>query len=48
MRPLIGLLGVVVAAISSEFNDQVSSIALPDTAGGLGFSHDPGTWFGSL
>jgi DHA2 family multidrug resistance protein len=48
MRPLIGLLGVVVAAISSEFNDQVSSIALPDTAGGLGFSHDTGTWFGSL
>ena len=48
MRPLIGLLGVVVAAISSEFNDEVSSIALPDIAGGLGFSHDPGTWFGSL
>lgn len=34
--------------MASEFNDQVSSIALPDIQGGLYLSHDPGTWFASL
>ena len=48
MKPLVGLLGVIVAAISAEFNDQVASIAIADISGGLGLSHDPGTWFGSL
>ena len=48
MKPLIGLLGVVIAAISAEINDQVSSVALPDISGGLSLSHDPATWFSSL
>ena len=48
MRPFLGLLGILIAAIGSEFNDQVTSIALGDVTGGLGLSHDPGTWFESL
>ncbi len=48
IRPLIGLLGVVVAALTSEFNDELASIALGDVRGGLALSSDPGTWFTSL
>ncbi len=45
---LIGLLGVLTAAVVAEFNDQVTSVALADIQGGLRISHDPATWFGSL
>lgn len=48
VRQLIGLLGVLIAAMTSEFNDQVTSIALRDVQGGLAISHDPGTWIQSL
>jgi DHA2 family multidrug resistance protein len=48
MKPLLGLVGVLIAAMASEFNDQVSSVTLPDISGGLALSHDPGTWFASL
>src|ERR1700757_5223090 len=43
-----GLSGVLLAAIMSEFNDQVMAIALPDIRGALGISYDPGTWIQSL
>ncbi len=48
IRGLIGLLGVLIAAVVAEFNDQVTSVALADIQGGLRISHYPGTWFGSL
>ena len=48
MKPLFGLGGVLIAAMTSEFNDQVTSIALVDIRGALGISHDPGTWIESL
>jgi DHA2 family multidrug resistance protein len=48
IRPLLGLFGVIVAAIGAEFNDQVAAIANGDITGGLGLSHDPATWFNSL
>ena len=48
VRPLVGLFGVIVAAMMSEFNDQVINIALPDIRGGLGIGMDQGTWLGSL
>jgi MFS transporter, DHA2 family, multidrug resistance protein len=48
IRPLIGLFGVIVAALTSEFNDQVTNLALPDIRGGLGVSMDQGTWLSSL
>src|ERR1700749_2477726 len=43
-----GLSGVLLAAIMSEFNDQVMAIALTDIRGALGISYDPGTWIQSL
>src|SRR5260370_24979416 len=34
--------------MTSEFNDQVTSVALTDVRGALAISHDPGTWIESL
>src|SRR5258707_8569842 len=34
--------------MTSEFNDQVTSIALADVRGALGIGHDSGTWIESL
>src|ERR1700721_2795355 len=34
--------------MTSEFNDQVTSIALTDVSGALGISHDSATWIESL
>src|SRR5271156_910150 len=48
IKPLFGLGGVLIAAMASEFNDQVTAIALTDIRGALGISHDPGTWIESL
>jgi MFS transporter, DHA2 family, multidrug resistance protein len=48
MKPFIGLIGILIAAITAELNDQVTSIALVDVRGALGISHDPGTWIQSL
>jgi MFS transporter, DHA2 family, multidrug resistance protein len=48
MKPFIGLAGILLAAMVSEFNDQVTSIALVDIRGALGISYDPGTWIQSL
>jgi DHA2 family multidrug resistance protein len=48
IKPLFGLGGVLIAATTSQFNDQVTSIALPDIRGALGISHDSGTWIQSL
>src|SRR6266436_868221 len=48
IKPFLGLVGVLIAAMTSEFNDQVTSIALADVRGALGISHDSGTWIQSL
>src|SRR6202142_4655946 len=48
IKPLFGLGGVLIAAMTSEFNDQVTAIALVDIRGALGISHDSGTWIDSL
>src|SRR6266403_5210740 len=48
IKPLFGLCGVLIAAMTSEFNDQVTSIALADVRGALGIGHDSGTWIESL
>jgi MFS transporter, DHA2 family, multidrug resistance protein len=47
-RLFLGLIGILLATIGSEFNDQVTSIALPDVRGGFSISRDPGTWIPSL
>jgi DHA2 family multidrug resistance protein len=48
IKPLFGLGGVLIAAMASEFNDQVTAIALIDVRGALGISHDSATWIESL
>ena len=48
MKPFLGLVGILIAAMTAEFNDQVTSIALVDVRGALGISYDPGTWIQSL
>ena len=48
IRPLIGLLGVLVAALSADLNEFVSGAALIDYRGALGISADPGRWIDSL
>jgi len=48
LKPLLGLLGVLLAALTVEFNDGVIGAALIDLRGGLGISNDPGTWLTSL
>jgi DHA2 family multidrug resistance protein len=48
IKPLLGLGGVLIAAMTSEFNDQVTAVALIDFRGALGIGHDSGTWIESL
>jgi DHA2 family multidrug resistance protein len=48
MKPFVGLVGILIAAITAEFNDQVTSISLVDVRGVFGISYDPGTWIRSL
>ena len=48
MKPIFGLIGILTAALTVEFNDVVTSTALADVQGGLGISHDAGTWIVSL
>jgi len=48
IRPLLGLLGVLVAALSADLNEFVSAAALIDVRGALGVSADPGRWIDSL
>ena len=48
IKPLVGLLGILIAAIGAEFNDEVTAVALPDVLGGFALSHDPGSWVSSL
>ena len=48
LKPLLGLVGVLLGALASEFNDQVTTIALRDVLGGFGVGHDAGTWIDSV
>jgi DHA2 family multidrug resistance protein len=48
IKPSLGLGGVLIAAMMSEFNDQVTSVALTDVRDALEIGHDSGTWIESL
>ena len=48
IKLIVALTGIIVAALSAELNDTVSSLLMNDIGGSLGFTHDPGTWFSSL
>lgn len=43
-RLAIGLIGVLIAALSSGINDRVTEITLIDYLGIFGLGHDEGTW----
>ena len=45
IRGLVGLLGILLLAMASEVNDQVTNVASADIRGDLGLSHDAGQWF---
>jgi DHA2 family multidrug resistance protein len=45
IRPLVGLCGVLFATFVAQFNDQLTSIALPDIGAGLGLGRDTELWF---
>ncbi|MBB3228222.1 DHA2 family multidrug resistance protein [Luteibacter sp. Sphag1AF] len=44
LRLLVGILGVLLAAITSGINGRVGAIALIDVRGSLGLSVDDGSW----
>src|ERR1700686_3886375 len=48
LKPIIGLVGGLVAAVMVGLNDRATAIAMSDIRGGLGISSDPGTWLTSL
>ncbi|MXV44884.1 MFS transporter [Saccharibacter sp. 17.LH.SD] len=47
-RSVVGLGGILLTAMLTTLNEQVSTQALPDVMGGLGMSRDPAKWFTSL
>jgi MFS transporter, DHA2 family, multidrug resistance protein len=47
-KSILALVGILLAAMTSEFNDLVTSIALADVRGGFAISRDPGSWIQSL
>jgi DHA2 family multidrug resistance protein len=46
-RLALGLVGVLIAALTSGINDRVTDIALADLLGAFGLGHDEGSWFTS-
>lgn len=47
-RQAIGLIGIVLAAVAAQLNDQVLTTALPDLAGAVGLSMDQASWLRTL
>ncbi|MCT6855095.1 MULTISPECIES: MFS transporter [unclassified Bombella] len=48
MTSIIGLAGVLLVAVMTTLNEQVSLQGLGDIMGGMGLSRDPSRWFVSL
>jgi DHA2 family multidrug resistance protein len=48
IKSLVGLLGVLLAAMSADLNEFVSLTTLTDVRGALGVSYDPGLWIASF
>ena len=46
-RLALGLIGVLIAALSTGINDRVTDIALTDILGIYGLGHDQGSWISS-
>lgn len=47
LRLAVGLVGVLLAALTSGINDRVTETALADILGVFGLGHDEGTWIGT-
>ncbi|MGV6397259.1 MFS transporter [Pseudomonas caspiana] len=47
-RLALGLIGVLIAALTSGINDRVTDITLADILGVYGLEHDQGTWISSV
>lgn len=47
-RLALGLVGVLIAALTSGINDRVTDITLADILGIYGLGHDEGTWISSV
>lgn len=47
LRLALGLVGVLIAALTSGINDRVTDITLVDILGVYGLGHDEGTWVSS-
>ena len=47
-RLALGLVGVLIAALTSGINDRVTDLALVDLLGHFGLGHDQGSWISSV
>jgi len=47
-RLAVGLVGILVASLSSGLNDRVTDVALTDWRGIVGMGHDEGTWIAAV
>jgi DHA2 family multidrug resistance protein len=47
-RLMVGLLGMLLAALLAILNEQVTALAMPDIQGALSIGHDDGTWLTTL
>ncbi len=47
-RLMVGLIGILVASLSSGLNDRVTDVALTDWRGIVGMGHDEGTWIAAV
>lgn len=48
VRLMIGLIGVLIASLSSGLNDRVTDVASADWRGIVGLGHDEGTWIAAV
>ncbi|WP_437615174.1 MFS transporter [Erwinia sp. V71] len=48
LRLALGLVGVLIAALTAGLNDRVTDIALADIRAALGISYDQGSWITAL
>lgn len=47
-RPLVGLVGIFLAAMMAGLNNRVAALALPDIRGALAFGFDDASWLGTV
>lgn len=47
-RLMVGITGILVAAIMSGLNNRVGALSLPDIRGGLGLGMDEARWIGTV